>query len=342
MNLKLIVLLFFLSFTVSSQGRIFDSVNIEEIKIDSSSIRAIQVLKDSSMVFATSNGYIGLAKFSNNELKLKKVVYDSITPHFRSITSNGNSIYVLSVENPALLYQYNNENLKLVYKEEHQKVFYDALAFFDKQNGIAMGDPTDDCLSIIITKDGGETWQKLSCNLLPKTEDGEAAFAASNGNIAISGTNAWLVTGGKRARVFHTPNMGKTWKVYNTPIVQGGQMTGIFSVDFYDSKNGIIFGGDWGKKDNNTANKAITNDGGITWHLIADGEEPGYKSCVQYVPDTNGKEIFAVGSTGISFSNDGGHTWKKVSNEAYYTIRFVNKNIAWLAGNNKIGKMILN
>jgi photosystem II stability/assembly factor-like uncharacterized protein len=135
--------------------------------------------------------------------------------------------------------------------------------------------------------------------------------------------------------------MGNTWKVYNTPIVEGGDMTGIYSVDFYDSKNGIIFGGDWGNKENNTANKAITTDGGKTWQLIADGKEPGYKSSVRYVPDTNGKEIFAVGSTGISYSNDGGKTWEKVSDQGYYTIRFVNKNIAWLGGNNKIGKMIL-
>jgi len=63
---------------------------------------------------------------------------------------------------------------------------------------------------------------------------------------------------------------------------------------------------------------------------------------VQYVPNKLGKELFAVGSNGISFSNDGGQSWKKVSKEGYYTIRFVNKNFAWLAGNNKIGKMTLN
>ena len=61
----------------------------------------------------------------------------------------------------------------------------------------------------------------------------------------------------------------------------------------------------------NKANKAITIDGGKTWSLVADGQNPSYKSCVQYVPNTNGKEIFAVGKTGISFSNDGGKVGKK-------------------------------
>ncbi len=63
---------------------------------------------------------------------------------------------------------------------------------------------------------------------------------------------------------------------------------------------------------------------------------------MQYVPNTNGKEIFAVGKTGVSFSNNGGHTWKEVSKDSYYAIQFVDKNTAWLSGHQKIGKLVLN
>ena len=62
---------------------------------------------------------------------------------------------------------------------------------------------------------------------------------------------------------------------------------------------------------------------------------------MQYVPNTNGKEIVAVGKTGVSFSNDSGITWKDISSEGYYAIKFVDKNTAWLSGSNKIAKMIL-
>lgn len=324
------------------QKRNFISLKIEELKIDSTSIRAIHVLKDSTLFYATSSGQIGMNFGLNKEHIKSKITYDTVIPHFRSIASNGQSLFVLSVGNPALLFKYFDGESKIVYKEEHEKVFYDSMAFFDGQNGIAMGDPTDDCLSIILTNDGGENWVKVPCSNLPKTEDGEAAFAASNTNIAIVGSHAWLATGGNQARVFHSPDMGVSWKVYETPITQGGKMTGIYSIAFYDSMNGIIFGGNWEDKNNNIANKAITVDGGKTWKLIADGQEPGYKSCVQYVPDTQGKELFAVGSTGISFSNDGGNSWKEISSEKdYYTIKFVNKNVAWLAGKNKIGKLNL-
>jgi photosystem II stability/assembly factor-like uncharacterized protein len=47
-----------------------------------------------------------------------------------------------------------------------------------------MGDPIADFLSIIVTRDGGNTWNKLPADK-PRTANGEAAFAASNTNIVI-------------------------------------------------------------------------------------------------------------------------------------------------------------
>ena len=204
-----------------------------------------------------------------------------------------------------------------------------------------MGDPTEDCMSILLTHDGGKTWSKIPCEKLPKTVSGEAAFAASNSTIKVLDKTVWLVTGGTKARVFKSTDLGNTWQVYETPIIQGKSSQGIYSVDFADQYHGIILGGDYLKPEENFSNKAITNDGGKTWTLIADGENPNYKSCVQYVPNTAGKEVFAVGKTGVSYSNNGGLNWVQVSEDSYYTIQFVDRNNAWLAGNNKIGKLML-
>src|SRR5690606_30831511 len=122
-----------------------------------------------------------------------------------------------------------------------ENVFYDSMAFWNEKEGIAMGDATDSCLSILITRDGGNHWEKLKCDLLPKVERGEAAFAASNSNIALFGDHAWIATGGKRARVFHSADKGKSWEVFDTPILQGRAMTGIYSIAFFDEKTGVIF-----------------------------------------------------------------------------------------------------
>lgn len=316
------------------------TITIKTITVNNAEIRALEIINDSSIVFTGSNGTIGLV--TNNKINsIKKIKTDSIIPNFRALAFNQNAFYTLSISNPALLYQYKNNQFKLVYKENHPKVFYDAIAFFDNLNGIAMGDPTDNCLSVLITRDGGNTWSKIPCDKLPKINDGEAAFAASNTNIAVAGSNAWLVTGGKSARVFHTTDKGTTWKVYNTPIIQGKSTTGIYSCDFYNEKIGIIAGGDYLNKNTNATNKAITRDGGKTWIKVAENKIPNYVSCVQYVPKTQGKEVFAVSTNSIFYSSNFGNNWKKIANDSFYAIRIVNKNTAWLSGKNKIAKMII-
>lgn len=323
--------------------RDIESVTIQEFIVDSSSIRAIQFINESSVYYAGSKGQFGHTGDNGITWSSKTLVYqDSLIPDFRSIASNGENLFILSIYNPALLYKVSEDTTKLVYSEMNEKVFYDAIKFFDDGiHGIAVGDPIEDCHSIIITKDGGNSWTKLPCDNLPKFEEGEAFFAASNTNIKIINNTVWIASGGKKSSVYKSFDYGHSWEEYSSPIIQGEGSQGIYSMDFSDENNGIVIGGDYSKSKDNEANKAITKDGGKTWKLVSVGENPNYKSCVQYVPGTNGQEIFAVGFTGISYSKDGGNTWREVSKEKYYSIQFVDKNTAWLSGNNKIGKLVL-
>ena len=340
-NLLLVLLSIFTACEKQYQPRETVKIFIEKFKIDSASIRAIEIVNDSSVVYATSNGILGILTGNGKFVGTKKIVTDTIVPHFRAIAYTKEAVFALSIENPALLYRYKNNEVELVYKEVHEKVFYDCMKFFDELNGIAIGDPTSDCLSILITRDGGNSWGKIDCKNLPKIEVGEAAFAASNTNIAIVGENAWIVTGGMKARVFHTPDMGLTWKVYDTPIIQGKSSTGIYSVDFYNEEQGIICGGDYTDMHGNYANKAITFNGGKTWEVVSENTEPKYVSCVQYVPNTQGKEVFAVSDNGVFYSKSSGKTWEKVSDEAFHSIRFVNEDTAWVSGNEIIAKITI-
>jgi photosystem II stability/assembly factor-like uncharacterized protein len=230
----------------------------------------------------------------------------------------------------------------LVYKESNKNVFYDSIDFWNDLEGIAIGDPTDDCLSIIITRDGGETWVKQSCEIAPYVFNGEAAFAASDTNISIIDNATWVATGGKKSNVFFSPDKGVSWVSYKTPIIQGTSSTGIYSIDFYDKSKGFAIGGDYTKPEANIQNKIRTVDGGKSWSIIANNKAPGYKSCIQFVPNTNGNSLVAVGINGIDYTNDFGLTWKHLSDEGFYTIRFLNKNTAYAAGNGRVAKLSFN
>lgn len=317
----------------------FSEVKIENVYQDSISIRAIEIMGN-NVAFAGTDGKYGLYNSAQNSVKMNTQQYDSILPEFRAVASTSIDFFMLSVGNPALLFKTGDDGeMELVYKEENEKVFYDSMIFWNEKEGIAMGDPTENCLSIIITRIGGKTWKKIPCEKLPEIVEGEAAFAASNSNIAVEGDHAWIITGGMSSRVFHSPDKGKSWEVFETPLLQGTPTTGGYSIDFYDEKNGIIIGGDYTNPGGNTANKAVTSDGGKTWNLVADGQDPGYKSSVRYVPNGGGKEVVAVGFTGISYSKDAGNSWKKLSDEGFYTLRFLNDSVAYAAGKKRLSKL---
>ncbi len=309
--------------------------------MNNSSIRAIEIIDDEHVAFAGSKGEVGILS-ENDSLKfLQQTKYDTIVPHFRSITHINGTIFALAVGNPALLYKVTPTGAELVYEEHHENVFYDSMHFFNSQNGIAMGDSIDGCLSIIMTNDGGTSWTKVSCDNLPPSAEGENAFAASDTNISIFKNHVWIATGGMKARVFHSANMGQDWEVFETPIVQGNETTGIYTVDFYDALNGIISGGDFTNKFGDLKNMAVTADGGKTWTLIEDENAPKYVSCVQYIPNSKAKEIIAVSTNGVFMSYDSGMHWSKVEEEGFYTVRVLDSKNFWLAGANKIKKLKL-
>lgn len=313
----------------------YNSVTVDTILKNKISIRAI-VIEKNTIWYAADKGRFGYYNISNNKKFENKIDTDENT-EYRSIGKTSKNFFLLNVNNPTKLYQIskNGKQSKLVYQENHKKVFYDSMQFWNDQEGIAVGDPTEDCLSIITTSDGGHSWHKIPCNLLPKVASGEAAFAASNTNIVIKGNNTWIVSGGKKARVFYSANKGKSWSVFETPITQGLEMTGIFTADFYNAKLGFIAGGNYEIPNQNFDNKAITHDGGKTWKLIAQNQGFGYASCVQYIPKSNGTQLVCVGATGLQVSTDSGENWKLLlDTKDLYTIRFLNPYTAVAAGRN--------
>ncbi|MBW8243898.1 oxidoreductase [Muricauda oceani] len=316
----------------------FQSVNVTAVFEDSVSIRAITFLDGRTLAFAGSNGVYGTVDVNSNKVRTNIQSYDSITPSFRAVGGTSEDFFMLSIESPALLYKTGDTGkMELVYTEEGEGVFYDSLAFWNDTEGIAVGDTVNGCLSIIITRDGGVTWTKLACSDLPKGIEGEGAFAASNSNIAVQGNKVWIGT--TEGRIYYSADKGATWGIQETPITSDEPTQGIYSIDFYDENVGFAIGGDYTKPSSSVKNKIKTVDGGKSWQLIADGQEPGYKSCVQFVPNSGGEALVATGFTGISYSSDGGASWKGLSEEPFFTLRFLNDSTAYAAGSGRIAKL---
>ncbi|SNZ00547.1 WD40/YVTN/BNR-like repeat-containing protein [Flagellimonas pacifica] len=338
-SLPFVAILLIFSCSPKERSHNFSSVDVETVFQDSVSIRAIEFLDANTLAFAGSNGVFGTVDLKTNEVKSNVQEYDTIVPSFRAVAHTSTDFFMLSIASPALLYKTGDSGqMELVYKEEGEGVFYDSMKFWNDMEGIAVGDTMQGCLSIIITRDGGKSWSKLSCSQLPKSTEGEGAFAASNTNIEIVENKVWIGT--TEGNVYSSMDKGKTWKVTSTPIVKDKPTQGIYSIDFLNEHLGFGIGGDYTDPESNSKNKIITRNGGKTWDLIADGQEPDYRSCVQFVPNTGGKDLVALGFQGVSYSNNGGKSWKKLSEEGFYTIRFLNDSVAYAAGKGRISKLL--
>ncbi|MDW7695987.1 oxidoreductase [Flammeovirgaceae bacterium SG7u.111] len=228
---------------------------------------------------------------------------------------------------------------KEVFVNKEAEGFFDGIAFWDKKHGILMGDPINGKLYILKTDDAGETWTQVPEKDAPAVAEGEFAFAASGSHIAVFGeSQAWIGTGGSKARVFYSTDGGLTWNVTPTEIIQGESSTGLFSVDFKSATYGVGVGGDYTKEKEGKDNITLTTDGGKSWELVKDAGV-NYCSSVRFVGDY----VIATGPETSYYSADAGKTWTQFSEVGYHTLSIGNSPKAvWAAGRDgKVGKLII-
>jgi photosystem II stability/assembly factor-like uncharacterized protein len=230
--------------------------------------------------------------------------------------------------------------------------FFDALLFLDPMHGMLFGDPTPQTpfmpsteyagnFRMRVTADGGTTWAPISAPDIPTAGNGlhaaksEAAFAASNSNIAFMDGHFWFATSAARissrtilgsaqtdTKEFLFKAMycagamdpiskqcGQPWTDFfnaSVPIQHASPSAGIFSLAFRSAQNGMAVGGDYLKANDSTNTAAFSIDGGKTWTASTTSPH-GYRSAVAY--DASTKTWITVGPNGTDISTDDGRNW---------------------------------
>lgn len=246
--------------------------------------------------------------------------------------------YLLSIGEgvKSRIYKTNDGGLHwtLQFKNTRPTAFFDAMAFWDANHGIAVSDPVDGRFLIITTADGGATWKEMPPSGMPLALASEGAFAASGTCIAVQDErNVWFGTGGPEgARVFRSLDGGRNWTVAATPLTSG-KAAGIFSLLFWDAKHGVVVGGDYTKEREVGNNAAWTSDGGRTWQLAETKRPNGYRSGVALVGERKKRRLVAVGPAGSDFSMSGGKSWRILGEEGFHSVSFApNSDVGWAVG----------
>lgn len=319
--------------TISAYSQDFPIIETFKLKKESS-IRGISIPNPHCIWLSGSMGIIGLSLDSGHSFKVIELK-DYNKFDFRDIHAFNDTVaLILNAGSPGVILKTDDggQNFREVYKNDSPHIFFNGFDFWDKQHGIAFGDPINNRLFIITTHDGGETWQEPDSIYIPECYAGEAGFAASGTAVFCSKKGKVIIgTGGSHARVFISNDFGVNWTVIESPMISGKESTGIFSVAMTNNGRIYLAGGDYKNDSLTIAGYFFTDDEGESWNS-AQSLPSGYRSCLL----NSSKELMvATGSNGTDISTDQGFVWKKVHSQGYHAAGTCNAcDYIFFAGNN--------
>lgn len=272
-------------------------------------------------------------------------VPDALTCDFRDVQAiDAQTAYLMSAgpaeKGQARLYKTTNggQSWSLLYQTQQAGVFFDGMDFWDKQHGIVFSDPINNRWFILTTADGGQSWQPVPDAALPLLQPSEAAFAASGTSVVVQGKrNVWIASGGGTSgRVFRSGDRGRTWAVSTTPL-PAGEATGLFGMQFFSAKVGLVVGGNYKQEQQPGPNAAITRDGGQSWQVVSPTNPSGLKEAVALLP---GDRLLTVGPSGTSLSADQGQTWQALDAEGYHSVACAKGTCYAVGAKGKVGRQV--
>jgi photosystem II stability/assembly factor-like uncharacterized protein len=276
-----------------------------------SSFRGLSVVDNHVAWISGSQGTIGRSKDGGKTWQFFSVPgfekSDFRTLYaFDSLTALGGN-----TGSPAVIFRTENggKSWQEVYRNVHPAAFLDGIDFWDEKQGMVYGDPIQRKMLILKTSDSGKSWIEVPENERPLLDSGEASFAASGTNIRLwYKNNVAIATGGRISRIWFSEKKGQNWKTISVPILQGSDSQGIFSFSVF-KKHWLVVGGDYLKDTLKKAHVFFSENEGKNW-IFPQKPTGGYRECVEVL---DWPKCLALGPSGLDFSEDGGKSWKTVS-----------------------------
>lgn len=298
-----------------------ESDQIEDIGFDlgdSLSIRGLYPLDDHRAWLAASKGVVTFVNAKENFIHQYKVSDEPA--ELRGIHAFDERVVLAMASGfPARIFKTEDggQHWRIVYEQRDSAYFLDAIAFHGAI-GYCLGDPVNGKFVLLKSIDSGNTWNPI---ISPEAIEGEACFAASNGNLGlIDGLK--FISGGSISR-FHTfDSIHQSW---HSMVLDTNQGSGSGAFAFADGQPPLIVGGDY-LQPNMSINNAWTISGGEALQMSG---LLGYRSGI----DRNGDFVIATGTNGTEYSLDNGQSWKVMFDEGFHSVRIFERAI-WFSGNN--------
>jgi photosystem II stability/assembly factor-like uncharacterized protein len=293
------------------------------------SIRGLSVVNDNIIWASGSKGSVAKSVDAGKTWEWM-TVKNFEQRDFRDIEAfDANTAIIMAISEPANILKTidGGKSWKIVFTDTTKGMFLDAMDFYDKDNGIVVGDPVNDTVFLAVTNDNGNNWKPLTQT---RIKSSEGFFASSGTNIRYAADGSFMmVSGGKKSRLMG-PNQPLAIE-----MILGKESTGANSIALWGD-HAVIVGGDFSNDKDTIQNCLVSIDNTHGW--VHPSIPPhGYRSCVEYVTRDH---LITCGTSGVDISTDGGMNWKLISGESFHVCRKAKKGKAvFLAGSNgKIAK----
>ncbi len=211
---------------------------------------------------------------------------------------------------------------------DNKASFPDIIYFWDKQNGVCMGDPVNNYFEIYTTTNGGVNWIPIPTGNIPVSVSGEAGWTDL---YAVYGNTIWFGT--NKGRIYKSTDNGLHWTVVSAGL------SNISTLGFHNDSIGIVTDVQHDPNSGVVTSyqmKKSTN-GGTTWTTVTPSGQY-FKSDMAVVPDSPGMLISTgisqtLAKSGSAYSLDEGNTWTMLDDSIQYTsVKFYNSAVGWAGG----------
>ena len=198
--------------------------------------------------------------------------------------------------------------------------FTNTVYFWGQDTGLCMGDPINGEFEIYTTLNGGSNWSIVPGANIPNPQANEFGYVRQ---MEVVGNHVWFGT--SKGRIYYSSNRGLNWQVFTSPVTDfgGAVTTGVSAnLSFSSASNGMIVdqaGSVW-----------VSSNGGSSWASVTPAGTV-FTTGLCLIEGTNIAFTTgaATGSSGSSYSTNGGQTWNLIDNQQHLYVDFINPSVGW-------------
>lgn len=283
----------------------------------------LSVAKDSTVVVIVRTSYLPRPISVSNDLANSWINYN--TPEIWDGTDvtvfDRNKIWFCT--DHGIIYHSNDGGINWIkqFEDTISFTFFNFIKFFDKNNGIVIGDAiTAQSPAVVLkTTDGGNNWISINSGSLIGELSRDIFYP-----IDFPSINTGYFFGSRNDKLYKTIDGGVTWQIVALPT----GVNKVNTIKFYDENMGMFVS--YNYPGDNFIYR--TSDGGNSWTKLSMVTNRNLHD-IEFLPGSF-SNVWFTNYDNLYFSADTGNTWQEVpivdSSLAAHNIEFLNDSIGFI------------